>query len=62
MIRFLYLLPIIAVIAAVTAGLKAEGGKAFWREFWRSAGSLLGGYVALGVVIFLVALLIGYAP
>ena len=62
MIRFLHLLPIIAVVAAVTAGLKVNSGKGFWREFWKSAGSLVAGYAALAVVIFLVAYFIGYIP
>jgi hypothetical protein len=62
MIRFLHLLPIIAVIAAVTAGLKVDGAKGFWREFWRSGGSLLAGYAGLAVVIFLVAHFVGYIP
>ena len=62
MMRFLHLLPIIAVIAAVTAGLKVDGGKGFRREFWRSSGSLLAGYAALAVVIFLVAHFAGYIP
>jgi len=51
--RLLHLLPVIVIIAAVTAGLRAEGERGFWKEFAKSGGSLLAGFVGLAVASFL---------
>jgi len=56
--RLLHILPIIVIIAAVTAGLKAEDQKAFRREFLKAGGSLLGGFVGLGLVFFVLGRLL----
>ena len=58
MTRLLHLLPVIVVIACVTAGLRMKDETGFLREFFKAAGSLLAGYLVLAVVIFLVAWLL----
>ena len=58
MIRLLHLLPIIVIIASVTATLRAGEKRAFWKEFWKAAGSLAAGFVGLAVVVFLASMLL----
>ncbi len=58
MTRLLHLLPVIVVIALVTAGLKVDERGAFWREFLKSGGSLLAGFVGLAIVVFVAGLLL----
>ena len=58
MTRLLHLLPIIAIIAAVTATLRAAEPKGFRREFITAGLSLAAGFAALAVVVFLLGLLI----
>ncbi len=58
MIRLLHLLPIIVVIATVTAALRAAEPKGFKREFLTAGLSLAVGFAGLAVVVFLLGLLI----
>ena len=58
MIRLLHLLPIIVIIAAVTATLRAAEPKRFRREFVKAGLSLVVGFAALAVIVFVVGLLI----
>jgi len=50
--RLLHLLPVILIIAAVTAALKVDESKQFAKEFLKTTLSLAGGFAVLGVVIF----------
>ena len=58
MIRLLHLLPIIAIIAAVTATLRSGEPRAFGREFLKAGVSLLAGFAGLALLIFLAGLLL----
>lgn len=58
MIRLLHLLPIIVIIATVTATLRAAGPEAFKREFITAGISLAAAFAGLAVVVFLLGLLI----
>jgi hypothetical protein len=61
MMRFVHLFLVILVVSAVGAGLKTDGGKAFSREFGKSAASLFALYAGLGVVFFAIAWAVGHA-
>jgi hypothetical protein len=50
--RLLHLLPVILIIAAVTAALKVDERERFPKELLKTIGSLLGGFAVLAVVIF----------
>ena len=54
----LHILPILMVIAAVTAALRAPEKAAFPREFLRAAGSLIAGFGILGAVVFILGRLL----
>ena len=53
--RLVHLVPVIVVIAAVTAGLRMKDEMGFLKEFAKAAGSLIALYVGLAVVIFAAA-------
>lgn len=53
MLRLLYLLPIIVLISAVTASLRAREPRGFWREFLKAAASLGAGFVVLAALVLL---------
>lgn len=56
MTRLLHLLPIILIIALVTAALRADGKRTFRREFFKASASLAVGFAGLAVVVFLMSL------
>lgn len=58
MMRLLHLLPIIMIIACVTAALRAEKPEGFKREFLKASGSLAAGFVGLAIIVLLVTLLL----
>ena len=58
MLRLLHLLPIIVMISAVTAALRAAEPKGFAKEFVKAAGSLAAGFAGLAVIVFVVSLLL----
>ena len=60
MTRLVHLLAVLIVVAAVTSGLKVDGGKTFLREFVRSTGTLVAFYAGVGAVVFLAAWFLGH--
>ncbi|MCD6405165.1 MAG: hypothetical protein J7M19_05025 [Planctomycetes bacterium] len=58
MTRLLHLLPIIMIIAAVTAALRAGEPGAFAKEFFKACGSLAAGMAGLGGLVFLASLVL----
>lgn len=56
MTRLLHLLPIILIIASVTATLRAREKRTFWHEFSKASLSLAAGFAGLAVVVFLMSL------
>ncbi len=51
--RLLHLLPIIVIISAVMAALKADAPREFGREFARTCGSLLAGFAGLAALVLI---------
>ncbi len=58
MIRLLHLIPIIVIIASVTATLRASEPRAFKREFAKASLSLAGGFTGLGLIVLILSLLL----
>ncbi len=56
MTRLIHLMPIIVIVAAVSAGLKIKDGEGFTKEFLKAGGSLLAGYLALAAIVFLLGM------
>jgi len=52
MMRLLNLLPIIAIISVVIAGLRSEGAAAIARDFLKTGGLFLALFVGLEIIFY----------
>ena len=52
MIRLLNLIPIIAMISVVIAGLRSEGAAAITKDFFKTGGLFLALFVVLEIIFY----------